>query len=95
MFPHLRCPHIGKIESIEFISFRNFILMSLGMRHPAVRLKYTLSLWTGGVWGTSNQDQSLYKTLQNFYNERLYLEMARAKMLRSALQRLRINEEMN
>lgn len=71
------------------------VLISRSAGHPAVRLKFALSVEIRGVDGTSNHDQSLEKSLQNFYNERLNLQMPLAKILSSPLQRRRINEAMN
>lgn len=70
-------------------------LISRSTGHPAVRLKLALSVGIRGVDGTSYHDQSLEKSLQNFYNERPNLQMPLAKILSSLLQRRGINEAMN
>lgn len=74
---------------------QNLVLISRSTGHPAVRPKFALSLEIRGVDGTSNHDQSLEKSRQNFYNESLNLQMPLAKILSSLLQRRRINEAMN
>lgn len=74
---------------------QKLVLISLSTGHPAVRLKFAHSVEIRGVKGTSNHDQSLEKSRQNFYNERLNLKMPRAKILSCLLQRRRINEAMN
>lgn len=71
------------------------VLLSRGAGHPAVRLKFAPSLEIRGVASTSNHHQSLEKSRQNFYNERLNFQMPRAKIPSSPLQRRKINEAMN
>lgn len=74
---------------------QELVLISRGTGHPAVTLKFAPSPEIRGVDGTSNHDQSLEESRQNFYNERLNLQMPLAKILSSRLQRRRINEAMN
>lgn len=92
IFPHL---FTSWQESMDFLGFSNFVFDVLRHVAPCCQTQiYSLAVDKECLRHFKSRSKTFYKTLQNFYNERLYLA-APCQILKRVLQRLQINEEMN